>query len=302
LIDNGSTDNYEEKIKKYAPYYTLIKDSTRLKYGTQTYLYNKLYLDIVKKETTWLLICDIDEYIYSRNEFNTISSVLQSLPNNVEKIWLAWKSFGSNGIQKQPISIVDSFIKRSIKFDSKKGEGKVIIKTENLDCIQNCGHRAKLLKNDIYYTCNGQTLDSFILNEKNYNKLNLHNNHYRILSYEYISTVKSVRGGGEFGKNNRYTMKYLQEIDKKYNDIIDEELKNKKNNYKNIYQKINNIWYCYKKHFTRKNDKIISIKDTIIKKNTSHSNQLVEDQKKNITVGTSFLFESEIHNYFVIHL
>ena len=37
LIDNGSTDNYYEKIKMYEKYFTLVKDSTRLpRSGTQT--------------------------------------------------------------------------------------------------------------------------------------------------------------------------------------------------------------------------------------------------------------------------
>jgi len=30
LIDNGSTDDYESKIEKFKPFYTLIKDDTRL--------------------------------------------------------------------------------------------------------------------------------------------------------------------------------------------------------------------------------------------------------------------------------
>ena len=67
LIDNGSTDDYYEKIKMYEKYFTLVKDSTRLPQGTQTYLYNKIYLQKIKSETKWLIICDIDEYIYARN-------------------------------------------------------------------------------------------------------------------------------------------------------------------------------------------------------------------------------------------
>ena len=65
LIDNGSTDDYYEKIKMYEKYFTLIKDPKRLPgSGTQTYLYNKIYLKQIKYETIWQIICDIDEYIY----------------------------------------------------------------------------------------------------------------------------------------------------------------------------------------------------------------------------------------------
>ena len=61
LIDNGSTDDYYEKIKMYEKYYTLVKDSTRLPHGTQTYLYNKIYLQKIKSETKWLKM-DIIKY------------------------------------------------------------------------------------------------------------------------------------------------------------------------------------------------------------------------------------------------
>lgn len=62
------------------------------------------------------------------------------------------------------------------------------------------------------------------------------------------------------------------------------------------------IYYGYKKHFCKKDNIITCIKDTIIKKTMTHSNQLLEDQKKNISIGTFFLFESELQDYFVIHL
>ena len=42
LIDNGSTDDYLEKIKIYEKYITLVKDATRLPKNTQTHLYNKI--------------------------------------------------------------------------------------------------------------------------------------------------------------------------------------------------------------------------------------------------------------------
>ena len=45
LIDNGSTDNYWEKIKIYNKYITLVKDPTRLEKGKQTYLYNNIFLN-----------------------------------------------------------------------------------------------------------------------------------------------------------------------------------------------------------------------------------------------------------------
>ena len=103
LIDNGSVDDYWTKINKYENYITIVKDSTRLPNGTQTYLYNKIFLETIKRETKWLIICDIDEYIYAKN--GNIMNVLNKLSENVEKIWLPWKIFGSNGNIKQPNNI-----------------------------------------------------------------------------------------------------------------------------------------------------------------------------------------------------
>ena len=37
-------------------------------------------LQALQKETEWLIVCDLDEFIYSRKGFETISSYLRSLP------------------------------------------------------------------------------------------------------------------------------------------------------------------------------------------------------------------------------
>ena len=154
LIDNGSVDDYWTKINKYENYITIVKDSTRLSDGTQTYLYNKIFLDTVKRETKWLIICDIDEYIYAKN--GNIMDVLNKLPENVEKIWLPWKIFGSNGNIKQPNNIIKSFIKREIEYHNDKGFGKIICMTKNLENIGCCGHLVTLSNNNIYYNANGE--------------------------------------------------------------------------------------------------------------------------------------------------
>ena len=228
LIDNGSTDDYYEKIEIYNKYITLVKDPTRLEKGTQTYLYNKIYLNTVKKETKWLIICDIDEYIYSRNKYNKIIYVLNKLPSNVEKIWLPWKIFGSNGNINQPNNIINSFTKRKNNYTKDLGLGKTICKTANLNNIGCCGHFVVLNKNDQCYNSNGILLDNFSLSEENCNKLNLHLNHYMVMSEEYYLKIKSKRGGGESGNISKYTIDFFKNHDKNYNEITDNELVNKK--------------------------------------------------------------------------
>lgn len=230
LIDNGSTDDYWEKIKIYEKYITLVKDPTRLPKNTQTHLYNKIYFDITKRETKWLIICDIDEYIYARNEYLKIIDVLNKLPENVEKIWLPWKIFGSNGNIKQPDNIIKSFTKRKSDYKNDKGFGKTICRTKNLNNFGCCGHIVSLNKNNICYNANGQNLDNFTLNNENCNKLNLHLNHYMVMSEEYYLNIKCTRGGGESGNTDKYTIGFFRNHDKNYNDIIDTELFNKTQN------------------------------------------------------------------------
>ena len=235
LIDNGSNDDYWERIKKYEKYITLVKDSTRLPTGTQTYLYNKIYLEKIKKETKWLIICDIDEYIYARNGNIKIMNVLNKLPQNVEKIWLPWKIFGSNGNINQPNNIIKSFTKRKIDYKNDKGFGKVICKTKNLDIIGCCGHEVILHNNNIYYNANGDILESFDLTPENCDKLNLHLNHYMVMSEEYYLKVKCIRGGGESGNTKKYSIDFFRDSDKNYNKIFDNELSNKRYDLKTIF-------------------------------------------------------------------
>ena len=230
LIDNGSTDNYEEKIKKYQKYYTLVKDPTRLPSGTQTFLYNKHYLHKVKQETIWLIICDIDEYIYGRNGCIKITDALNKLPSNVEKIWLPWKCFGSNERKIQPKNIIFSFNKCNDIYSHKKdlGFGKTVLKTKHLEEIQTCGHIVKLKKNNVLYNANGHLYDDFLFSFSNNKILNLHLNHYMLMSEEYYQKIKCTRGGGESGNVYKYSMKCFHDFNKTLNKLTDNELINKK--------------------------------------------------------------------------
>ena len=166
LIDNGSTDDYYEKIKIYDEYITLTKDPTRLPKGTQTYLFNKIYLQKIKSESEWIIFCDIDEYIYARNGNNQLMDALNKLPLYVEKIWLPWKCFGSNGNKNQPNNIIKSFTKRKEGYTKNEGLGKTICRTANLEKILTCGHIVQLNENNIKYNANGQKLEDYILDEK----------------------------------------------------------------------------------------------------------------------------------------
>lgn len=101
LINNGSTDNFLDILYKNEEI-TLISDDSRYPTCTQNILFNKHFLDLVKKESEWIIICDLDEYIYSRNNYKTILDYVNNIPKNIEKIIMPWKNFGNNDITNQP--------------------------------------------------------------------------------------------------------------------------------------------------------------------------------------------------------
>jgi hypothetical protein len=110
---------------------------------------------------------------------------------------------------------------------------KIICKTKNLINFGCCGHEVLLSKNDIYYNSNGEKWDNFNFTNESCNKLNLHLNHYMVMSEEYYLKIKCKRGGGESGITDKYTIDFFRNNDKNYNDIIDNELYNKKYDTKN---------------------------------------------------------------------
>lgn len=245
LIDNGSTDDYENKITEYMKYITLTKDSTRLPYGTQSYLCNKIYLDVIKNETEWIIICDIDEYIYARNGYEKITYLLDTMSSNIETIWIPWKVFGSNGNIQQPSSVISGFTKRSNQPDSFLGHGKSIVRAKNLVNFGCCGHYVEVENNSTIHTPNKDNYYLFDFNENSCSKFNLSLNHYMLLSEEYYTNIKCNRGGGESGMVKKYSLDFFRESDINNNVVHDDELLNKKIN---LLNKLNEYKLIFKQN------------------------------------------------------
>ena len=270
LIDNGSIDDYEEKIKDYIDYISLVKDSTRLPYGTQSYLYEKIFLDKIKNETEWIITCDIDEYIYARNGYKNIVEVLNKLEPTIEAIWIPWKIFGSNGNIEHPNNIVSNFTKRSYVDIPNRflGNGKSIFKTKNLVNFGCCGHYVEIKNNTRINMPNGDNYYTFDVIEENCSKFDLHLNHYMFLSEEYYLKIKCSRGGGESGFTGKYSINFFRDNDKNHNKIIDDELVKKKDDFyklrdkyllkfENIDTKLFNSSSYYLQVFINNSDKLL---------------------------------------------
>lgn len=226
LIDNGSTDNYMYILDKYIKTgkVILIKDTIK---HQQVNLYNKYFLNVAKK-CDWVIVVDLDEFMFSRRGFNTIKDYLNSLNNTVNQIFIPWKMFGSSGHINQPKSVIKNFNLR-IKYN-KAGtiKGKYIVRG------------SKLIRFNIHYS-DINTNSGNITSDNNTIKLNepivkiseqilfnssLHLNHYSIQSLDFFKTVKMTRGDNvNASSDNIRDINYFNAYD--YKDIIDNELKNK---------------------------------------------------------------------------
>jgi hypothetical protein len=251
LTDNGSTDDYISTLQPYIQSGHVILKINPKKHA-QTELLN-VYLKDAKK-FDWVIIVDLDEFIYARKGFTTIKEYLQTLPDDVHKIYIPWKMFGSSGLKTQPTSVIQNFIHRR-EYPNKLCHTCYDVLADKKSIIR--GKQLKEIKihNSIIHTKSYTiTPDNLDINNKDYyqevteSQLKnsfLHLNHYRIQSWEWFKKNKINRTDAANKKNVR-DKKYFNFFD--YKDMIDTELKNKK------YKKNKT-----KKHKTKKN-KTVKIK------------------------------------------
>ena len=166
--------------------------------------------------------------MYARHSYRTIPEVLKDLVPEVEKVWIPWKVFGSNGQVHQPPCIVDAFTLRhpvqhhAILYTRppihQYGTGKMITRTKTLRRIFN---HETITENPVVYTSHG--IPYSMPSDPSTYPLQL--NHYMLMSKEYYQRIKCVRGGGQSGYVYKYTMEYFEDMDK-HCTIVDNELKN----------------------------------------------------------------------------
>ena len=251
LIDNGSTDNYKVIINKYNKFITLVTDNTKYE---QVLLYNIYFKDVIK-QYIWILICDLDEFVYTRKKFKTISSYLNTIDNTINQIIIPWKCFGSNGFntldKKEPKSVIQTFTKRMI-YDNNNNYNPGIIKINNHNCtlykciirsnkLKQLGiHNHNIIDKKVLYNNNIITdITNQEINNNNYIKCSeeilnssiLHLNHYIIRSLDWFTRIKMTRGSADnIIYTNSRNLDYYHKIDDVANNIVDLELSLKKYN------------------------------------------------------------------------
>lgn len=198
---------------------------------------NKLYKQI-KQNFEWIISVDVDEFITTKKNINnTIRDELKTTFNNVDCIKIPWVMMSSNGIEKNPESILKTNVYRwnhnkqhpypkdyrKFRCRYNEIEIKCIFKSEKFDYI------------DVHHPKNPYKPVKIVNSiNKNYEKLNhIYNNlrendikngyllcyHYRIISKE--NNINKLNKAQYI----KYTLEDLNNSD--YAEIKDETLKKK---------------------------------------------------------------------------
>lgn len=244
LIDNDSNDNYLEIVQ---PYITsgLVELFIDKRQHVQNDCYNDNCLDKCK-QYDWVIVCDLDEFIYARKSYSTIKEYLEDItdigPTTVTQIVIPWKMFSSNGYntmeKPQPSSVIQSFTKR-LYYD-KPGQNYVHTRFKNnkkytgYKCIAKTNALVRLAIHEIettnthYISTRGVFTDIHgdkgEISEHILEESFLHMNHYIIQSKQWFMEVKVKRGDVNYDFNNR-NAQYFHHYDTLCNDVDDFELR-----------------------------------------------------------------------------
>lgn len=206
LIDDSSTDNSVEILDSYIKMgiVTLFNGNNWPYYlGRQRDMYNQFIFPLIH-ETKWLLICDLDEFMWTNQSLHLTYMLDQC--ENLAQIQVEQTLFGSNGHIEQPKSLVASFTKRAQR--PTLGNRKYFINTSFKFTSLNIHHATF---EDIEYEKN-----KFICLGSPYFILN----HYNCQSLDFWKNVKCTRGDGD---NFRVRCENdFKELD--INEFVDTEL------------------------------------------------------------------------------
>jgi glycosyltransferase involved in cell wall biosynthesis len=203
IIDNGSTDNMSQVLEPYIQ--KGLVSLYKLEGRKQVQHYNTVYNKYIKKHTDWLLVCDIDEYVYHRQKGKTLKSFVKAVNrNHVASITLHWKMFGSSGYHQQPKQLRKAFVWRKRDIDTNV---KQIVNTKYVVSLDI--HKHKMKQGPVN-----------IVNPKE-----LALNHYPIMSKEYFEKIKMTRGDGSTDQQSYQTLRnwnYFKQYD--HYELYDDEL------------------------------------------------------------------------------
>lgn len=226
MVNNNSTDDYQSQLSLFLDKYPHV--SIEIKDDPRKWSQEKIINDNIKNvNTDWVFHLDMDEFIYSRNGYQTIPEYFSSLDaKKISQVSVPWKMFGSSGCNNHPHSIIDSFVQRQ---DSNKKSPVKSAYPRRI--VEKYSIRVHLSLSNVpgkKILSDGNKIKRRGYMQRNINKPCLHCNHYMIQSKEYFRRVKMTRG--DSSKKNRENMRDWDNFKRNdFKDITDTELRDKRN-------------------------------------------------------------------------
>lgn len=224
LIDNGSEDNYNVEEFINEGFITIFKEPLL----EQQSAYDK-YIPKIKNEVIWVCNCDLDEFLYSKENQDLKFILENNIGKNIDIVSIQMTIFFPCTFET-PASVIEKNVKRKC-FDSDKYPKCIY----NLDKLKNITIHGTNSKNKLHLTAD---------------KTLLCINHYRYTSFEYLYGIKEGRGCNPSKSSkpihkSKYDVTYGHKFMTLINSLDDNFLSDDtylKNNSKDVIDK------CYKKN------------------------------------------------------
>jgi len=186
LINDKSTDNSVAILQPYIDkgQITLFEVDEPYYMGRQRNLYNQHILPRLK-ETQWLLMVDLDEYVWSPKAVH-LSHILR-YSNPLGQIQIDETVFGSNGHVEQPVSLVAGFTKREPLNRERDKKLKYFVNSDYEFSALNIHHAD--FSNGEYMG----DISRFLIAGKDTFRMN----HYNCQSLDFWRRVKMTRGDAD---------------------------------------------------------------------------------------------------------
>ncbi len=181
MINDNSNDDFMPILNPYINnnIVTLFNDNKSYYTGRQRDMYNTFILPKIK-ETKWLLMIDMDEFVWSPTNIN-LNDILNTF-NHIGQIQIYDVLYGSNGFIEQPSLLVNSFTMRQ---KEPRRHLKYFVNTNYEFSSLNVHHATFVNKHDEIHHFKILDHHIFILN------------HYNCQSLTFWNDVKCTRGDSD---------------------------------------------------------------------------------------------------------
>jgi len=220
LVNNNSSDDWRGALGELGQDRRIIcLEDPRLQ------AQERIYNDVRRSgliSGDWLLVCDLDEFVYARPPFPSISAYLSQLTPEITSVAIPWKLFGSSGHIRHPDGrTIDNFLQR------KRAGEPVLIKTiSRTAALQHLWpHHSRLSHGRCIRPDGSEALQEtagwMASTEESLQREGLHLNHYAVRSREFFQRVKATRGD-VYSRGNLRDDAYFARFD--HNELRDDEL------------------------------------------------------------------------------